>query len=235
MSPLSQEATPHPKPLGLPDTSRVSSRSAILWIAFGNGILPEDFAGSTLWLSQNSHIKDARSSLWSALADGLLKASALGPDGAPAIIGQHEWGFLIGRQMITLSMTAHPADGLYVETPATLTVGSSLRFTKATVPRIDVMSIWPPRTAAVPASIGRPTIMPELETQLDKWIAGGSQALLLAMKKYGQSGQTTLRAIAKALEQWAIENGLKGHDDAPTPRAIENRLREKLRLANNLL
>jgi len=230
---ISASFTSEHSPAALPDTANVSLRDAIIWIAFGEAPAPEELKGRMLWLSRDEPLQTARSSLWSELADGTLAASAIGVDGAPSIIGQHEWQFLLGRQLISLSMKIPPADGLYVTSAP---IANSPRFTKATVKRSDVLRIWPPHFATATAGVGRPSIMAGLELELDKWIAGGRAVLVPAMNRHGQSGKTTLIAIARALELWAVQNGLKlSHEDAPQPSAIENRLRDKLREANKLL
>ena|SRR5580704_9318046 len=187
----------------LPDTPHVSMRAAIIWIAYGDAKPPDNLKGNTLWLSREQPIEAARSSLWSELSNGALDASAIGPDGAPAIIGRHEWQFLFGRSMILLSMNgglsmSAPRDGLYVDTASARLAAGSPRFTKVTVPRIKVLEIWPRRAAITPAAPGRPSIMKNIESQLDIWIAGGFPILSAAMKKYGQGGQKTLIAIARA-------------------------------------
>src|SRR5262249_11589130 len=135
----------------LPDTQHVSLRNVILWIAYGDAEPPNDYAGNELWFSKEKEIKDARSAAWSALENGTLEASAIGPDRAPTLIGKHEWQYLIGRSM--------PA---YIEGRKPVTV-----------PRAAILATWPPRSLIVSASPGRPSIMNEIEAELDRWIKGG--------------------------------------------------------------
>jgi hypothetical protein len=226
----------------LPDTQHVSLRDAIIWIAYGNAKPLDNLSGDALWLSQEKAIADARAALWSALGAGHLEASAIGQDQAPALIGKHEWQFLFGRSLRTISAAAGwsmkpSGDGLYVKgDPAHKLsmrgVGGHPRFRDVTVPRSAILSIWPPRVETHAARVGRPSIMNEIDLELDRWIAGGFPLLSSQMTKYGQGGQKTIIGIARALEGWAIEQGLKSSaDDEPAPRTIENRLRDKLRQA----
>ena len=215
----------------LPDTPNISLREAIIWIAYNKAKPPEDFAGNELWLSQEKDIADARAALWSALGAGRFEASAIGPDRAPTLIGKHEWQFLFGA--------SKRSDALYVNTVSRKQVLVGLgtpRFTNVTVPRDAILSIWPPSLETDAARVGRPSIMNQLESELDRWIAGGFPLLSAQMKKHGQGGQKTIIGIARALEDWSIKNGLKASlDDAPKAEAIENGLRIKLRQAVELI
>jgi hypothetical protein len=215
----------------LPVTPNVSLRDAIIWIAYGKAEPPEDLAGKALWLSREKEIKAARLSLWSALENGALEASAIGPDG-PTIIGKHEWQFLFGNSI------SGKNDALYVSHGTArhlaFAIGSP-RFTNVTVRRAAVLANWQPRLAET-ARVGRPSIMDQLESELDRWIAGGFSELSSQMKKHGQGGKKTMIGVARALEDWSIKNGLKASlDDAPKAEAIENGLRDTLRRAAELL
>jgi hypothetical protein len=127
-------------------------------------------------------------------------------------------------------------DALYVNDGTTrhlvFPIGSP-RFTKVTVQRTAVLANWPPRLAETEAArVGRPSLTSQIELELDRWIGGGFPLLSAQMQKHGQGGQRTITAIARALEDWSIKNGLKASpDDEPRPRTIENRLRSKLRQA----
>ena len=226
----------------LPDTPNVSLRDAIIWIAYYKAKPPEDFADNALWLSREKEIKAARLALWSALENGVLEASAIGSDGAPTLIGKHEWQFLFGGSMRSISaaagMSMRPrGDGLYVKNSvrkSEVLLGFVIpRFTNVTLRRDAVLSIWPPR---LEVGVGRPSIMSEIGRELDRWIAGGFPLLSSEMRKHGQGGQKTIIGIARALEDWSIKNGLKASlDDAPKAEAIENGLRIKLRQAVGLI
>jgi hypothetical protein len=229
----------------LPDTPNVSLRNAIIWIAYGKAKPLEDFAGNALWLSREKELKAARLALWSALENGRLEASAIGSDGAPTLIGKHEWQFLFGGSMRSISAVAGVSmqtrgDGLYVKNSvrksAVLFGFVTPRFTDVTLPRDAVLSIWPPGLETGAVRVGRPSIMNEIERELDRWIAGDFELLLSQMQKHGQGGQRSITAIARALEDWSIKNGLKASlDDAPKAKAIENVLRSKLRQAAQLI
>ena len=128
-------------------------------------------------------------------------------------------------------------DGLYVKNSvrkSEVLLGFEIpRFTNVTLRRDAVLSIWPPR---LEVGVGRPSIMSEIGRELDRWIAGGFPLLSSQMKKHGQGGRRSIIGIARALEDWAIKNGLKAsRDDAPKAEAIENRLRDKLRQAAELI
>lgn len=231
----------------LPNAPHVSLREAILWIAYGDAKPGDDLSGDGLWLNQEKEVVDARAGLWSALENGSLEASALGPDGTPATIAKHEWRFLFGRCVPKYSFERgsferrQGDDGLYVKGKFAHRLSMSgvdgpPRFTSVAIPRDSLLSIWPPRIQAAIAAPGRPSIMSEIERELDHWIAGGFPRLSSEMKRYGQGGQKTLIAVARALEGWSIKNGLKASlDDAPKAKAIENDLRTKLRQAVQLI
>jgi hypothetical protein len=78
---------------------------------------------------------------------------------------------------------------------------------------------------------GRPSSMPDIEKELDLWISGRRQAIVENLKKYGET-VPSVAALARALQKYAITKGL------PHPtgsKAIENSLREKLRIAYEYL
>ena len=230
----------------LPETPNVSLRDAIIWIVYGKAEPPEDLAGNALWLSREKEIEAARLALWSELGAGHLEASAIGQDGAPTLIGKHEWQFLFGRSNRRISISGGEFvrtpidDGLYVKNSVrkseVLFGLVTPRFTDVTLPRDAVLSIWSPRLETDAARVGRPSIMNEIERELDRWIAGDFELLLSQMQKHGQGGQRSIIAIARALEDWSIKNGPKASlDDAPKAKAIENVLRSKLRQAAQLI
>src|SRR5262249_33724695 len=153
--------------------------------------------------------KDARSAAWSALENGTLEASAIGPDRAPTLIGKHEWQYLIGRTMPAYIEGRKRQDALYVISTFTPSIGGvpagNPRFTNVTVPRAAILATWPPRSLTVSASPGRPSIMNEIEAELDRWIKGGFPVLSSEMKKHNQGSRKTLIAISRALEIWAVK------------------------------
>src|SRR5262249_20896678 len=126
----------------LPDTQHVSLRNVILWIAYGDAEPPNDYAGNELWFSKEKEIKDARSAAWSALENGTLEASAIGPDRAPTLIGKHEWQYLIGHSMPAYIEGRKRQDALYVISTFTPSIGGvpagNPRFTNVTVPRAAI-------------------------------------------------------------------------------------------------
>jgi hypothetical protein len=231
----------------LPNAPHVSLREAILWIAYGDAKPGDDLSGDGLWLNQEKEVVDARAGLWSALENGSLEASALSPDGTPVTIAKREWRFLFGRcvpnhsfepgQFFGRSQTVvrqTVGDGLYVENPYSGVDGPP-RFIRVAIPRDSLLSIWPRRVQAT-AAPGRPSIMNQIEDELDRWIKGGFPVLSAEMKKHNQGGQRTLIALSRALERWALQCGLKtSPGDEPQPRTIENSLRGKLRKALDLL
>src|SRR5262249_32307218 len=154
-------------------------------------------------------------------------------------IVQHEWQFLFGRSIPKISgwRTGKLEDALYVKgdpahTFSMIGVGGTLRFRSVRVPRNAILLIWPRRLEHATARVGLPWIMNQLELELDQWIAGGFQILSSQMQKHGQGGKKTITAVAAALEDWSIKNGLKpSADDEPQRRTIENSLRNKLRRA----
>jgi hypothetical protein len=228
--------------MGLPDTARVSLRQAIIWIAYGEAEAPDDLAGDALWYSRDEAIDAARKRLWTALEDGSLEAWALDPDSAPTIIGKHEWPFLFGRAaVVSLSMNARSLsmnplrkDALCVGGPDERRLGlRQPRFREVTLARIDVLANCPPpfETAPDPQG-GRPSAMPQIKQELDRWILGGFDMLLFQLKKYDEEGNRSGAAVARALAKWAVLNRLK---DPPQWRAIQNELRDKVRQAAEIL
>lgn len=89
-------------------------------------------------------------------------------------------------------------------------------------------------TKAKEVKAGRPSIMDEIEAELDKWILGGHQRLISELKAYEESGKSK-GALSRALERWAIKYDLKSEGDPPKAVTIENSLRNKLRRALDLL
>jgi hypothetical protein len=228
--------------MSLPSAPQVSLRNAILWIAYGDTKPAGHLSGDELWVSQDENIVRARAALWSALESGSLEASALDDKKTPVVIGKHEWRFLFGRCASRYSSSRKQIgeDALYVKGSfahalSMSGVGGTPRFTSVAIPRDRLLSIWPPRVQ-VTAAPGRPSIMNQLEAELDRWIAGGFPLLSSQMKQHGQANKETIIAIARALEHWSIKNGLKaGADDEPRAKGIENALRSKLRKAVELL
>jgi hypothetical protein len=233
--------------MSLPDTARVSLRDAIIWIAYGEEQPSDDLTGNALWYSREEKMSEARLALWTALEGGSLEAVALGPDESPTIIARHEWPFLSGGAGTIFSYKGAEfvrkyRDALYVKgadkprLSLSMSVGlESARFTNTSLTREAVLSIWPPRLEKAPAR-GRPSIMDQIEQELDGWIAGGFALLSLQMKKYGQDSQKTGIAVARALEDWSFKTRLKASkDDEPQHPAIKNALRSKLRQAAELL
>jgi hypothetical protein len=238
----------------LPNAPHVSLREAILWIAYGDAKPGDDLSGDGLWLNQEKEeIVDARTGLWSALENGSLEASALGPDGTPVTIAKHEWRFLFGRyvrnysfelgQFVGRSPTVvrqTVGDGLYVKNPyrpamSLSGVDGPPRFIRVAIPRDSLLFIWPPRVQAT-AAPGRPSIMNKIEAELDRWIEGGFPVLSSELKKHNQGSDRSVAAISRALASWAVQCGLKASpDDAPRPKSIENKLRSKLQKALDLL
>jgi hypothetical protein len=232
------------------NTPHVSLRDAILWVAYGEGKSADDLSGDGLWLNREKQVVDARTALWSALESGSLEASALDDKGTPVVIGKHEWRFLLGRCASRLAWKQIGEDASYVKQIGedalyvkgsrglALSIRGGLaapRFTSVAIPRDRLLYIWPPRVQVTAAS-GRPSIMNQLEAELDRWIEGGFPLLSSQMKQHGQANKETIIAIARALEHWSIKNGLKaGADDEPRAKGIENALRSKLRKAVELL
>ena len=94
---------------------------------------------------------------------------------------------------------------------------------------------WVSAIAAAPRKVaapGRPPIIPSdiVESELDRWIAGGKPMIVEKLKTYKQN-RSSIAAIARALEAWAKEK----HGVAPKAPTIENQLREKLPKAYALL
>ena len=86
-------------------------------------------------------------------------------------------------------------------------------------------------TTLVRAS-GRPSIpsINLIKSELDRWIAGGKAIIVEKLKTYRQ-GNNSIAAIARALGACARTT----NSEVPTDRTIENKLREKLRKAFDLL
>jgi hypothetical protein len=90
-----------------------------------------------------------------------------------------------------------------------------------------------PMLAGNAAAPGRPSIMKTIiKPELDRWIASGHAGLAAKLNEYGQGDGKSRAAITRALESWARAHG---HSDAPSAKAIENDLREKITTAYNLL
>jgi hypothetical protein len=125
-------------------------------------------------------------------------------------------------------------DALYVQNSYSVSSAALMgldtpRFRQVTLRRDAVLSIWPPRLETDAARVGRPSIMSEIEQELDRWIRGGFGLLSSQMQKHGQGGQKTMIGIARALEDWSIKNGLKAAlDDAP--KALRTKLRQAVQL-----
>ena len=172
----------------LPNAPHVSLREAILWIAYRDAKPGDDLSGDGLWLNQEKEVVDARAALWSALENGSLEASALGPDGTPVTIAKHEWRFLFGRCVPKyFERRQAPDDGLYVKNPYRPSMSMSgvsgfPRFIRVAIPRDSLLSIWPPRVQAT-AAPGRPSIMNQIEAELDRWIKGGFSLFVLRNEK----------------------------------------------------
>jgi hypothetical protein len=74
---------------------------------------------------------------------------------------------------------------------------------------------------------GRPTIMGEIELELDRWIEGGHSTIRTRLKQERKSKA----AIARALRAWALASGKFSDTEIPRADSIENALRQKLTAA----